>query len=81
MREGGVDESKDDDLEKDGEREGWFESARPERKGKAGEFLVKGAGILSLVSVSKGNSLLGLARRLQGGGPGPGGGARGSALL
>ncbi|RMY19077.1 hypothetical protein D0867_04895 [Hortaea werneckii] len=75
----GVDDSKD--VGKGGEREGWFESARPERKAKAGEFLVKGAGILSLVSVSKGTSLLGLARRLQGGGRGVGGGVRGSALL
>ncbi|KAI6877649.1 hypothetical protein KC363_g8900 [Hortaea werneckii] len=63
------------------EKEGWFESARPERKGKAGEFLVKAAGILSVVSVSKGNSLLELARGLQGGGRGFGGAARGSALL
>lgn len=85
-RDVGVDDVKDveKDVEREGqvkEREGWFESARPERKGKAGEFLVKGAGILSLVSVSKGNSLLGLARKLQGGGRGVGGGVRGSALL
>ncbi|RMY11922.1 hypothetical protein D0868_02862 [Hortaea werneckii] len=87
VRGGGVDDSKD--VEKCGEREaqgkereGRFESARPERKGKAGEFLVKGAGILSLVSVSKGNSLMELARRLQGGSRGlDGGGARGPALL
>lgn len=78
-REDGVDDERD--VEKGGweeeqgrEKEGWFESARPERKGKAGEFLVKAAGILSVVSVPKGNSLLGLARRLQGG-------VRGSALL
>ncbi|RMY99444.1 hypothetical protein D0864_04045 [Hortaea werneckii] len=64
------------------EKEGRFESARPERKGKAGEFLVKAAGILSVVSVSKGKSLLGLARRLQDGGRGFGhGSGRGSALL
>lgn len=87
VREDGVDDSPD--VEKGGEREGQvrekegrFESARPERKGKAGEFLVKAAGILSVVSVSKGKSLLGLARRLQDGGRGFGhGSGRGSALL
>lgn len=87
VREDGVDDCQD--VEKVGqgdgkgkEKEGWFESARPERRGKAGEFLVKAAGILSVVSVSKGNSLLGLARRLQDGGRGFGhGSGRGSALL
>lgn len=84
VRGDGLDDRKD--VEKGGEgrgqegKEGWFESARPERKGKAGEFLVKGVGILSLVSVSKGNSLFRLARKLQGGDRGFGGG-KGSALL
>ncbi|OTA31060.1 hypothetical protein BTJ68_09059 [Hortaea werneckii EXF-2000] len=87
VREDGVDDSQDVEKSGDGEargraKEGWFVSARPERRGKAGKFLLKAAGILSVVSVSKGNSLLGLARRLQDGARGFGhGSGRGSALL